>query len=120
MAEKPAAEPRTSNASERMLLIQAFASSEGHEASLEPCERALRAREQRVERAKRSECAIPRSKKILGYKETVMGLTADDFAESVDRDSGVDGRPLSDALAEVAVDIDTDSDKAVRDPGEDP
>ena len=49
-----------------------------------------------------------------------MGLTADDFAESVDRDSGVDGRPLSDALAEVAVDIDTDSDKAVRDPGEDP
>ena len=49
-----------------------------------------------------------------------MGLTADDFAESVDRDSGVDGRPLGDALAEVAVDIDTDSDEAVRDPGEDP
>ncbi|WP_273836515.1 hypothetical protein [Halococcus sp. PRR34] len=44
-----------------------------------------------------------------------MSLTADDFAEFV-RDGGdEDDRPLGDALAELAVDVDMDSVAAVRD-----
>ena len=55
-----------------------------------------------------------------GDEHRDMSLTADEFAEFVRRDSGVDDCLLGDALAEVAVDIDTDSDEAVRDPGGDP
>lgn len=42
-----------------------------------------------------------------------MGLTADDFAEFVRKDDS-DDRPLGDALAEVAVDVEMDSVEAVR------
>ncbi len=44
-----------------------------------------------------------------------MSLTADDFAEFVRDDGEVDDRPLGDALAEVAVDVEMDSVEAVRD-----
>jgi len=43
-----------------------------------------------------------------------MSLTADDFAEYL-RDDTEDDRPLGDALAELAVDVDMDSVAAVRD-----
>ena len=59
--------------------------------------------------------AIPRSKKILGCEEAVMGLTADDFAEFVRDESDSDDRQLGDALAEIAIDVDLDSVEAVRD-----
>ena len=44
-----------------------------------------------------------------------MGLAADDFAEFVRDESDSDDRPLGDALAEIAIDVDLDSVEAVRD-----
>ena len=44
-----------------------------------------------------------------------MGLTADDFADYLRDDADGDDRPLGDALAELAVDVDMDSVAAVRD-----
>lgn len=45
-----------------------------------------------------------------------MSLTADDFAAYMDDDPTDDEeRPLGDALAELAVDVETDSVDAVRD-----
>ena len=55
-----------------------------------------------------------------GDEHRNMSLTAGEFAEFVCKDSSVDDRPLGDALAEVAVDIDPDPDEAVRDPRGDP
>jgi hypothetical protein len=44
-----------------------------------------------------------------------MSLTADDFAEYLRDGAEGDDRPLGDALAELAVDVDMDSVAAVRD-----
>jgi hypothetical protein len=44
-----------------------------------------------------------------------MSFTADDLAEFVRRDASVDSCRFGDALAELAVDIDTDTDETVRD-----